>query len=196
MLNLTEERMIQILSESTPLATEYEIAQFLNHPEIKSLFEKINHVEALMHEYAIDQGSDSIVGLSVCSNFKEWLHDKVTWPTEATKERGDIESVLSKDEIIKTCDFAPEGSSDYSCETTAKYHRDGTIEILEQVLFKVIEYTFLSNADFGHFDTPCNNDGQIRFIGGISCEACKHFAGHEVEGKSIRCAHKHNEGEV
>lgn len=170
MPNLTETRMREILStilRDDAVLDSYVCdavtATIINHPEVKSLFEKKSDDED-------------------CKDCGNMLMDEQEHCDRCNKPI--CESCGLTDNETHTGTFCRE-----CCEPT-----EATKE--REPEYEVIEYTFLSNADFSHFDTPCNNDGQIRFIGGISCEACKHFAGYETYGKSIRCMHKHNEGEV
>jgi len=62
--------------------------------------------------------------------------------------------------------------------------------------YEVIEYEITRSNEFSSYVTRCEKrDDRIWFVGGVNCENCRHFAGHEVEGESIRCAHKFNKGE-
>jgi hypothetical protein len=91
--------------------------------------------------------------------------------------------------MIKTCDMA--SGKDFCCETIAKHNEDGTVEIIESLIFDVIEYetAILMGVSIG--ETRCSNTGSM--VNSLACKACKSFAGHEVAGKSIRCIHRANE---
>jgi hypothetical protein len=64
--------------------------------------------------------------------------------------------------------------------------------------YDIVEYELRPNkkyTDFRDFSTYCSKrEGEAVFIGGVNYESCKHFAGHEVEGVSLRCMHKFNGG--
>lgn len=211
MSKITEERFKDILLS---LEIDYEqISILINHPEIKSLFaceEIVNNTPSHICESASLgglRGSCPSCGSTVYTQDVKsscaMCGCEIIWPTEPPAPVA---------EIIKTCDMAAEGSKDFSCETTFKKNDDGTNTIVKTELFDVIKYEFGGNG--GLFDCPeCVTDcphgqlaegenGNIVKVGSNLCQdkmplllkGCKHFAGHEVEGRSIRCKHRVNVG--
>jgi predicted RNA-binding Zn-ribbon protein involved in translation (DUF1610 family) len=103
---MNQERMREILLESTPLATEYEIAQFLNRPEIKSLFEgeEVNNTPTHICESSSLGGlrgscpscGSTVYTQDVKSSCATCGHE-IIWPTETTKESGTEKSAYNHD---------------------------------------------------------------------------------------------------
>lgn len=83
------------------------------------------------------------------------------------------------------------------CKTCCRQFAPPTEPPAPVAEYEVIEYEETQGEFFGEYRTKCTRrDDFICFTGGVNCEACKHFAGHEVEGKSLRCKHLVNGGEV
>jgi hypothetical protein len=63
-----------------------------------------------------------------------------------------------------------------------------------EVEYEVIEYETAILMGISICETRCANTGSM--VNSLACKSCKYFAGHEVEGKSVRCKHRFNEGEA
>jgi hypothetical protein len=185
MSKITEERMREIIEKSFEKHTcqlddngyhtavdEDEFPEMLDdivgHPEIKGLFE----------------GGDELHECDMCR--RDFIHGSDE-PYSAIFPNGDDKIYLCS----KNCVEIHLGALD-NTESSCKEIVDNSIE----PEYEVIEYSL---TGFGNLSMSCKRYNGVKVCSATCTEHCKtngkqNFKGHEVEGKSVRCAHRFNGG--
>jgi hypothetical protein len=178
MPKITEERMREILDEMFDKhkdildenhhhcgleSGEFECMRddLMDHPEIKSLFEKDDKdqvcQDVVNYDYRYIKKEIGVLLKTLCNRpaddvvrYMQALIKVLSRPTEPPAPVAEYEVIEYEDKWL---------------QTSLPFH-----------------------------STRCKRDNVI-YVGGKFCTGmCSHFAGHEVEGESVRCAHRFNVG--